>query len=247
MGLAPTGGMIGLECGHILQRSLEKLLQDPMLFIASFVIVILSISIHEFAHAWSALKLGDRTAYFQGRVTLNPAAHLDPMGTMMILVTSLTGYGFGWGKPVPVNPLYLRHGPRVGTAIVAAAGPASNLLQAIIWAIPLRLMSAGQIELPDFMIYNLFGAGLVINIYLALFNLIPLFPLDGGSVLQGLLSLIRARWAYDLVDFLDEIRPYAPMIFIGLILFDQMSGVGIISGILTPIAERLIRLIIGNP
>jgi Zn-dependent protease len=222
------------------------LLEDPAAFVASFVIVILSISFHEFAHAWSAMKLGDYTAYYQGRVTLDPAAHLDPTGTLMILVTSLTGYGFGWGKPVPVNPYHLRYGPRVGNAIVAAAGPLSNLLQAIVWAIPLRLMAAGLVEFSDFLLFYVFGAGVVINIYLALFNLIPLFPLDGGSVLQGVLSLVRAGWARDLVNFLDEIRPYAPMIFIGLILFDQMSGVGILSSVLSPIARQLVRWIVGT-
>jgi Zn-dependent protease len=193
------------------------------------------------------MKLGDRTAYYQGRVTLDPAAHLDPMGTMMMLVSALTGYGIGWGKPVPVNPYNLKYGPRVGGAITAAAGPISNVLQAILWGIPLRLAVQGTLTLPDLVSQFLITA-LWINIGLALFNLIPLYPLDGFSVIRGLLSLIRTRWAYDVVNFLERLQPYAPMVLLALIFFDQtMPGPGILGTILNVPAQKLASLILGIP
>jgi len=214
-------------------------------FLLTMLVLVFSISVHEFAHAWSALRLGDRTAYYQGRVTLNPAAHLDPMGTMMMVVTALTGYGIGWGKPVPVNPLNLKHGPRIGMALTAAAGPLSNILQAIIWGIPLRLAIHGNLQLPDLVVKALIFA-FYINIGLALFNLIPLFPLDGFSIVRGALATIRARWAYDVSDFLDRLQPYAPMVLLALIFFDQVTpGRGILGTLLAVPRDQLSRLILG--
>lgn len=218
---------------------------DLVDFLITVLALIFSITIHEFAHAWTALKLGDRTAYYQGRVTLHPAAHLDPMGTMMMIVSALTGYGIGWGKPVPVNPLYLKYGPRVGMAITSAAGPLSNILQAVVLGIPLRFAAQGSLELPDLVTQALFTAFLI-NIFLALFNLIPLFPLDGFSIVRGALATIRARWAYDASDFLDRLQPYAPMVLLMLIFLDQtMPGRGILGTILVVPARQLTRLILG--
>lgn len=216
-------------------------------FLITVLVLLSAISLHEFAHAWAAMKLGDRTAYYEGRVTLHPAAHLDPMGTMMMLVSALTGYGIGWGKPVPVNPYNLKYGPRVGGAITAAAGPISNILQAILWGIPLRLAVQGTLTLPDLAFQFLF-VGLWINIGLALFNLIPLYPLDGFSVIRGLLSLIRTRWADDVVNFLERLQPFAPMVLLALIFFDQaLPGPGILGTILYVPAQKLAGLILGVP
>jgi Zn-dependent protease len=218
---------------------------DLVDFLITLLVLILSIAVHEFAHAWSAMKLGDRTAYYQGRVTLDPMAHLEPMGTMMMVFSALTGFGIGWGKPVPVDPRNLRFGPRVGMAITAAAGPVSNVLQAIVWGIPLRLVFDGALTLPDLLIRALLIA-VAINLGLALFNLIPLFPLDGFNILRGALATIRARWAYDVSDFLDRLQPYAPMVLLLLIFLDQtMPGQGILSRILVVPAQRLRNLIIG--
>jgi Zn-dependent protease len=214
-------------------------------FLITMLVLVFSIAIHEFAHAWSALKLGDRTAYYQGRVTLNPAAHLDPMGTMMMVFTAISGVGFGWGKPVPVNPVNLKYGPRVGMAITAAAGPISNILQAIVWGILLRLYLTGTLVLPE-LVVNALWLAFFINIGLALFNLIPLFPLDGFSVLRGALATVRTRWAYDIIDLMERIQPIAPMLLLGLIFFDQMTpGRGILGTILTVPAEQLAHLILG--
>ncbi len=218
---------------------------DLVDFLITILALILSIAIHEFAHAWSALQLGDRTAYYQGRVTLHPAAHLDPMGTMMMFISAYTGYGIGWGKPVPVNPRNLKYGPRVGMAITAAAGPISNILQAIVWGIPLRLAIHGTLTLPELAIQALVIM-FSINIGLALFNLIPLFPLDGFSILRGIMATIRTRWAYDVSDFLDRIQPYAPMVLLMLIFLDQtMPGRGILGTILELPREQLTNLILG--
>jgi Zn-dependent protease len=220
---------------------------DLVDFLITMLVLVLAIAIHEFAHAWTAMQLGDRTAYYQGRVTLHPAAHLEPMGTMMMVISSLTGFGIGWGKPVPVNPINLKYGPRVGMAITAAAGPISNILQAILWGIPLRLALDGTLTLPSLASRVLFLA-VWINIGLALFNLIPLFPLDGFSIVRGIFSTIRARWAYDVSDFLDRIQPYAPMLLLLLIFLDQtMPGQGILGTILFVPARQLASLILGVP
>jgi len=209
-------------------------------FLITMLVLVFSISVHEFAHAWAALQLGDRTAYYQGRVTLHPAAHLDPVGTLMIVISSISGFGIGWGKPVPVNPYNLKYGPRVGRAITAAAGPISNILQAILWAVPLRLHINYTITLPELVFTALFTAFWV-NLYLALFNLIPLAPLDGFSVLRGIFATIRARWAYDMSDLMDRVEPYTPMLFLLLVFM----GGGILSAIIGPPARRLAGLILG--
>jgi Zn-dependent protease len=213
---------------------------DLVEFLITMLALVFAISVHEFAHAWTAMQLGDRTAYYQGRVTLHPAAHLDPVGAMMILISSFSGFGIGWGKPVPVNPYNLKYGPRVGRAITAAAGPVSNILQAVFWAVPIRLDLNGVITLPN-LAFTAFFTAFWVNLYLALFNLIPLAPLDGFSVLRGIFATIRARWAYDLSDLMDRVEPYTPMLFLLLIFM----GGGILSAIIGPPARELAGLILG--
>jgi Zn-dependent protease len=210
------------------------------------LILVLSIGIHEFAHAWSAMKLGDRTAYHLGRVTLNPAVHLDPMGTMMMAFTALSGVGIGWGKPVPVNPINLRYGPRIGMALTAAAGPLSNILQAIVWGIPLRLVYHGNLEVSQ-LVFDALWIGLSVNIGLALFNLIPIFPLDGFNILLGALEATRTRWANDALRYLTQpsFMQMAPMLLLGLIFLGQTTGLNILGTVLGGPAQQLTRLILG--
>ena len=117
---------------------------DPIFIIVSLISLVLGITIHEFAHALSADLLGDPTPRYQGRLTLNPVAHFDPVGGLMILVSSISGFGFGWGKPVPVNPVNLRYGPRVGLALVSFAGPFSNIVLATLAAAPSRTLTVGK-------------------------------------------------------------------------------------------------------
>jgi Zn-dependent protease len=155
--------------------------------------MILSLTVHEFAHAWSAKKLGDPTAEAEGRLTLNPVAHIDPMGTIIlpiILIISNAGFFFGWAKPVPVNPMRFTRKVtmRTGMLIVAAAGPLSNLVLATISVTVIAVLFHGGAlgDLP--MLRELLVRMLSINVALAVFNMIPVGPLDGQKVLTGLLK-----------------------------------------------------------
>ncbi len=216
---------------------LGRSLLETVAFLLSLLI---AIDVHEFAHAWMANELGDPTARYQGRLSLNPLVHLDPLGTMMMLFSVFYGFGIGWGKPVPVNPTYLRNGPRLGMGMVAAAGPLSNLILAAIVAVPIRM----GLSLP-WSVVNLLLIVISVNIGIALFNLLPIPPLDGGSVLQGILSLIRAPWAYRVSEALDRLQTQGYLIFILLIMADQILPVSIL-GLILGVPYRLIyRLMVG--
>ena len=204
--------------------------------IASLLAVVLGVTIHEFSHALSAELLGDSTARQQGRLTLNPAAHFDPIGALMMLVSSITGFGFGWGKPVPVNPLRLRFGPRVGMALTALAGPLSNIVLATLVAAPMRLI----LTMP-YSAYVVLYTIVSTNVALAVFNMLPLFPLDGFSVLRGLLATVRSRWAVDVSDWLDQSMRWGPMVLMGLLVI----GRSVIWIVLGPIHSLLLQLIVG--
>jgi len=208
--------------------------------LTSLLAVVLGITIHEFSHALSAELLGDSTARYQGRLTLNPVAHFDPIGGIMILVSSLTGFGFGWGKPVPVNPYRLRFGPRVGMALTSFAGPFSNVVLATLCGAPLRLANAMPPRL-RLVLLTLVS----VNAALAVFNLLPIPPLDGFSVLQGLFSTIRARWARDATGFMDRVASQGPLIFMLILFADRaLPSPGIIWTVLGPIHRLLMWLIL---
>jgi len=159
---------------------------DPLSIALQLGIVLIALTIHEAAHAWTADRLGDPTARMLGRISLNPVRHIDPIGTILLpLLAVFSGFPIiGWAKPVPVNVSQLRRGRR-DFMLVAAAGPISNLLQAVAASIAVRVLVAGGGD------YGLAARGLVaivvINLLLAFFNLIPVPPLDGGNVLAGLL------------------------------------------------------------
>jgi len=213
--------------------------RSPLEIIAFLTSLLIAIDVHEFAHAWMANELGDSTARYYGRLSLNPLVHLDPMGTVMMLFSVFYGFGIGWGRPVPVDPRYLRKGPRVGMGLVAAAGPLSNLVLAAILAVPIRL------GLPPGLLRSLLLTVISVNIGIALFNLLPLPPLDGASILQGILSTIRAPWAYRVSDALDRIGAQGYMIFVLLILVDQILPISILGLILGVPYSLLYRLVVG--
>jgi Zn-dependent protease len=153
------------------------------------LILLISFPVHEFAHAWAAYRLGDGTAKLFGRLTLNPIAHFDPIGGLMLLASGLIGFGIGWAKPTPVNPTNLRGG-RDSEGIVAFAGPASNLVLAALGAIPLRLLlsaSESGTNVPV-IVLNVLAFFVLINVALLLFNLVPIPPLDGSKVLFSMMS-----------------------------------------------------------
>jgi Zn-dependent protease len=208
--------------------------------LTSLLAVVLGITLHEYSHAQAAEWLGDSTARYQGRLTLNPVAHFDPLGGIMILVSSLTGFGFGWGKPVPVNPYRLRFGPRVGMALTSFAGPFSNIVLATLFGAPLRLANA----MPPRLRLALLTV-VSVNVALAVFNLLPIPPLDGFSVLQGLFSTIRARWATDATSFMDRMASQGPLIFMLVLFADRaLPSPGIIWTILGPVHRLLMWLIL---
>ena len=176
--------------------------------------VILAITVHEAAHGYVADRLGDRTARMLGRVTLNPLRHIDPLGTVLLPLGmyALTGFLFGWAKPVPVNPRNLAR-PRRDMAIVAAAGPLSNLIMAALWS---GAILAGGWLLPvsswvGAPLLLMGAAGVLINAILLVLNMIPLPPLDGGRVLVGLLPTRLAR-------IVAQIEPYGLFILVALLV-----------------------------
>jgi Zn-dependent protease len=193
--------------------------------------VLLAITLHEAAHGYVARMFGDPTAYLLGRVTLNPLKHIDPFGTivlpLIILLTSRAlggpGFVFGYAKPVPVNFGGLRK-PKRDMIWVAAAGPASNLAQAIAWAILFKLLRLTGVS-EDFF-FRVCQAGIIVNIGLMAFNLLPLPPLDGGRVLMGVLPHGPAM-------ALARLEPYGMWIIIGLLVLEN-SGVRILSTLLAP-------------
>jgi len=191
-------------------------------FIA-FIVLLFSLTIHEMAHAWTADRLGDPTARLLGRVSLNPLVHADPIGTVLFpLIAMLTGAPLiGWAKPVPVNVRQLRH-QRRDYVLVAAAGPASNLLLAFLAACVLAILpvspqtlDAANISAP---IASILSRVIFLNVLLAVFNMIPIPPLDGGNVLAGLLP-------FRLAAGFNRLRPYGFLLLYALILtggFDRL-------------------------
>ena len=158
--------------------------------------VLLAITLHEAAHGWTASKFGDHTARMMGRVTLNPVKHIDPVGTIIVplaLLIMSTGFIFGWAKPVPINFNALRS-PKSGMIWVALAGPGANLIMAIGWLFVAILTFNNNIPI----MLKMAGAGIFINILLAVFNLLPIPPLDGSRILY---HVIPDYWAYKLTQF----------------------------------------------
>jgi Zn-dependent protease len=197
--------------------------------------ILFAITVHEVAHGWMALRLGDHTAQMMGRLTLNPINHIDPIGTLVVpgILLLLGGVIFGWAKPVPVSWDKLRN-PRRDMAIVALAGPIANLIMAIFWAFISRLgiALAPGIPIVGVPLAYMGIAGVFINAILMMLNLIPLPPLDGGRVLVGLLP---GPFAYKV----SRIEPYGFFILLGLLF------TGILWDILWPLVDILLTGLVG--
>ncbi|MBN2439426.1 MAG: site-2 protease family protein [Deltaproteobacteria bacterium] len=187
---------------------LQLLIQDPLTFFLLAVPLLYSIIIHELAHGWVASLMGDPTARYMGRLTLNPLKHLDPIGTAMLFI-----FGFGWAKPVPVN-LGLVRSTRLGLIWVSAAGIIANLLLAFLAVLLLRLLSPTPSGSIGLLLYYLAQ----INIMLASFNLIPIPPLDGSKILMGFLP---ERLQYTL----SRLEPFGFFIIIGLLYLGALDPV----------------------
>lgn len=203
------------------------------------IMLLIGFPVHEFAHALAAYRLGDSTARFMGRLTLNPIAHFDPLGGILLAVTFIgSGFGFGWAKPTPVNPANLEGGVR-GEAIVAAAGPISNLILAFAAALPLRYLIANP-ELAQqipFIVIQVLDLFVLINIILMLFNLLPIPPLDGSKVL---FAFLPPRIAWQWRPMLEQ---YGFILL--LLLFFLPPGASIGGRILFPIIGGLHDLLVG--
>ena len=199
--------------------------------ISAFIVLIVSLSVHEAAHAWAADRLGDPTARLLGRLTVNPIPHIDPIGTVLFPLIGMMSPGvplLGWAKPVPVNMLNLRH-PRRDFALVAAAGPASNIVIAVVASIILSAMPDGMAFGP-LTPRGLLARMVVLNVFLAAFNMIPVPPLDGGNVLAGFVPESVAR-------VIDAIRPWGFLVLYALLL------TGVLETFVTPIATAILSLL----
>ena len=204
-------------------------------------IVLLSLSLHETAHGYAAYKLGDPTARALGRLTLSPLKHLDPVGFISMLV-----FGFGWAKPVPINSRYFKK-PRRDIALTALAGPASNLLLALVFLLLLRFVGYGvlaRVPLSTELIYNLvyftilfFYYGVYMNITLAVFNLLPLPPLDGSRLL---FYFLPPKWYF-------KIAPYERYITLAVMLLLVLGPLSELIGWLTTLILRGLFALVGMP
>ncbi len=190
---------------------------DLIPIVSSLLVLLFSIGIHEFSHAIVADRLGDPTPRSQGRVTLNPIRHLDPMGTMMILVSSFAGVGIGWGKPVQVQPANFRTTPYGGMGLVAVAGPISNLVLATLGGLAFQLLPATGV------LHYFAGVWVMINVFLAFFNLIPIFPLDGYNVLVAILYSLRQGWSVQAARFWQQQVQFGPMLLVLLLVIGSIA------------------------
>lgn len=198
-----------------------------------FVVLVLSLTVHEAAHAWSANRLGDPTARLLGRLSLNPAVHVDPIGTILLPLVGMMSSGsfFGWAKPVPVSIGNLRGNWKQKYMLIAAAGPASNLVLATLAAIVLRAATFNSpFESTGLGVRVLFFV-VQLNVLLAVFNMVPVPPLDGGNVLAGVLPR-------HLAEGFEQIRPYGFIIIVGL------AVTGVLWTFIGPIMTAIVSILL---
>ena len=208
---------------------LDLLIQTPLLFVVIVLLLIAAVTIHEFSHAFSADRLGDPTPKLAGRLTLNPLAHLDPLGSLLFILA-----GFGWGKPVPFDPFNLKN-PKKDSALISFAGPLSNLIMAIISSLILRIVYILPIFFLGSFIENILILFIRFNVLLAIFNLIPVHPLDGFKVVAGLLP---KKYYHDWLT----LERYGMIFLLFLIL--PFFGSSPIFAIINPVTSFLLSFLI---
>ncbi|MEL7642841.1 MAG: site-2 protease family protein [bacterium] len=205
--------------------------------ITRLITLVIAFSVHEFSHAWTANAFGDSTPKIAGRLTLNPLKHLDPMGTLVLIFA-----GFGWAKPVPVNPNALERRSSSALMWVSLAGPLSNFVLAILASIPLRLnwvpYSSSSALLPS--PYMFLVEFISINLLLMVFNLIPLAPLDGDKIVEYFLPESWNR-------VFNRIRPYSAFILLAVVFVLPMLGFDLLGWIIRPVMQNLFNLLMGYP
>ncbi|MBU3958990.1 MAG: site-2 protease family protein [Candidatus Omnitrophica bacterium] len=198
-------------------------------------VILYAITIHEYSHGWIAHKLGDNTAYLAGRLTLNPLSHLDLIGTMMFIFLHV-----GYAKPVPVNAMNFKN-PKRGMMLVGIAGPLANIISAFGFGIIFRLLIGNQTlarSPGSVFIIQLLAGAIILNLALAVFNILPMFPLDGSHILKGLLPP-RLAYKYSLYD------RHLIFIFLGIILISYIAKIPILGFIVWPPVNILARLFSG--
>ncbi len=198
--------------------------------------ILLALTFHEYAHAYVAHRFGDDTAKQNGRLSLNPLRHLDPLGTIMIFLVH-----FGWAKPVPVNPYRLKN-PKKDMLWISAAGPLSNMILALISGLLLRFLFAaagmpGQNSLMSLVMFMLIMS-LQINLALAVFNILPIAPLDGSKILAGLLP---ARYE----NAIAQLERYGPFVLIGLIIIGRVADIPILGALIWPFVKFFSKIFAG--
>jgi len=215
---------------------LFRYLDHPVILLYLLAVILISLSFHEFAHAYASYKLGDPTAKNMGRLTLNPLKHLDILGTIMLLVSF-----FGWAKPVPINPMYYKN-PKKGTMIVGFAGPVSNLILALLSAFSITYIST-RYGTPDIysldkisMAYYFSRFAYIININLAVFNILPVPPLDGSKILGGVLP---GRYYYKMMEY----ENYIALGFL-ILIFVFPRSLEVIMSPLVWVVQKLIGAIV---
>lgn len=208
---------------------INYLFSNPLLFIITLVSLLVAITIHEFSHAWVADYLGDPTPRLQGRLKLNPLVHIDNIGILLLLF-----FGFGWGKPVEFDPYNLKD-PRRDAAMISIAGPSSNFILAIILALLLKLFIVLQLNFMIIIGSLIFVPMIQMNLVLGVFNLLPIHPMDGFKIVEGILPEEKAReWA--------SLQRFG-MIFLIMLIF-PIGGKSMIDGILTPIVNFLLNIMV---
>jgi len=208
---------------------INLLFENPFLFVISAIGLVIAITVHEFAHAYTADKLGDPTPALQGRVTLNPLVHMDPWGTLFILLI-----GFGWGRPVEFDPFNLRD-MRRDAAIISFAGPLSNIIMAILTSLLAFGLQATDVLNP--LLRSIFYLFIFMNIGLAVFNMIPIHPLDGFKIIGGLLSKEKAHEWYQLERY--------GFIFLLIILLPLANNNSVIDIVIRPVVQFIAGLLTG--